>query len=198
MKEIIPKDTRYVPLTQQPACCVPTSISIVMLKLGIPLISQELLGYHLGLRVNKKVKSLFWNTKTGPKPRAGYGTRLFTKEKYNANLAFKKLGIPLKATDYPIEDFKSKEELISFVSSSVKQDKHLLVFLSSGILNKKRKTNGHACVVDRIYPKKDTIRLIDPSARQAKWREFKIDKLIKAMKLHPSGKGRFLELKKIK
>ena len=108
MKEIIPKDTRYVPLTQQPSCCTPTSISIVMLKLGIPLISQELLGYHLGLRVNKKVKLLFWNPVVGPKPGAGYGTRIDRKE-YETNAIFKKLNIPLEGTFYPIENFKSKK-----------------------------------------------------------------------------------------
>ena len=41
------------------------------------------------------------------------------------------------------------------------------------------------------------IRLIDPSAVQAKWRDIKIDKFIKAVKSHPTGQGRLLELKKI-
>ena len=193
MKDIIPKDTRYVPLTQQPACCVPTSISIVMLKLGIPLIPMELLGYHLGLRVNKKVKSLFWNARTGIKPGAGYGTRIMKKE-YNENLAFKKLKIPIKTNVYPIEIFKSKEELVSFISDRVNKNADLIVFLRSGILNNNRKRNGHACVIDRIYPKKDTIRLIDPAARQAKWRVLNLDKFIKAIKLHPTHQGRLLEL----
>ncbi|MGH7249935.1 MAG: hypothetical protein ACREGC_03090 [Minisyncoccia bacterium] len=197
MKNVIPKDTRYVPITQQPACCVPASISVVMLKLGIPLISQELLGYHLGLRVNRKVKSLFWNARTGLKPGAGYGTQMMKKE-YNENSAFKKLKIPLKSTHYPIENFKSKEEVVKFIYNRINKNSDLIVFLRSGVLNDNIKKNGHACVIDRIYPKKDTIRLIDPAAKQAKWREFKIDKFIKAMKLHPTHEGRLMELRKIK
>ncbi len=160
MKDVTPKDTRYIPFTQQSYCCVPTSISIVMYKLGIPLIPQELLGYHLGLVVGKKDKNLFWNPVTGEKPGTGYGTRI-SKKQYNANLIFKKLKIPIKVTDYPIEDFKSKKDLVSFISSCVKQNKNLIAFLRSGILNNNKKMNGHACVIDRIYPAKDTIRLID-------------------------------------
>ena len=196
MKNIIPKDTRYVPFTQQNSCCVPTSISIVMHKLAIPLIPQELLGYHLGLILDKKNKGLFWNARTGKRPKSGYGTRLY-KKGYEINSVFKKLKIPLKAIDYPIGNFKIKKELVSFIFSRIKNNKDLIVILNSDVLNHTKNNNGHACVIDRIYPAKNLIRLIDPSATQAKWRTITINKFIKAMKLHPAGKGRIIELKKI-
>lgn len=195
MKNIIPKDTRYIPLTQQHSCCVPTSISIVMYKLGIPLIPQELLGHHLGLILDKKYKNLFWNVRTGKRPKAGYGTRIY-EEQYNTNSMFKKLKIPIRTTDYSINDFK-KEELISFISGNIKKDKDIIVLLSSDVLNNTNNNNGHACVIDRIYPLKDVIRLIDPSAEQAKWREIKINKFIKAIKNHPSGQGRLVKMERI-
>ena len=72
-----------------------------------------------------------------------------------------------------------------------------MVFLASDVLNDTNNKNGHACVIDRIYPTKNMIRLVDPSAVQAKWREIKINKFIKAVKSHPTGNGRFLEFKKI-
>jgi hypothetical protein len=50
-KEIVPSDSRYVPLTQQKWCCVPTCIQMVMIKQGIPLQPAELIGYELGLIV---------------------------------------------------------------------------------------------------------------------------------------------------
>jgi len=196
MKNITPKDTRYVPFTQQQSCCVPTSMSIVMYKLGIPLIPPELLGYHLGLILNKKYKNLFWNVRTGKRPKAGYGTRVYEK-RYNTNTVFKKLKIPLKTTDYSINDF-TKKELISFISDNIKKDKDLIVLLNSDVLNNTNNNNGHACVIDRIYPSKDIIRLIDPSEKQAKWREMKINKFIKAMKKHPSGQGRLTKMERIK
>jgi hypothetical protein len=195
MKDITPKNTRYIPFTQQNSCCVPTSISIVMYKLGIPLIPQELLGYHLGLILDKEKEHLFWNVRTGKRPGTGYGTQI-NKEQYEINSIFKKLKIPIKVINYPIDNFKTKKELISFISNNIKNNKDLVVLLNSDVLNNTKNNNGHACVVDRIYPTKDIIRLIDPSAVQAKWREFKIDKFIKAMKLHPTHQGRLLELKK--
>ncbi|MFA6588153.1 MAG: hypothetical protein WCT08_03725 [Patescibacteria group bacterium] len=168
-----------------------------MYKLGIPLIPIELLGYHLGLILNKKDKNLFWNVRTGKRPGAGYGTQM-NKKQYDANAVFKKLRIPLKATNYPIVNFKTKKELITFISSRIKKDANLLVLLNSDVLNGTKNNNGHACVIDRIYPIKNTIRLIDPLPNQAKWREFKLDKLIRAMKLHPTGQGRLIELKRIR
>ncbi len=196
MKNVIPKDTRYMPLTQQNSCCVPTSISVVMYKLGIPLIPQELLGYYLGLILDKEKKNLFWNVRTGKRPGAGYGTQL-SKKQYEINSVFKKLKIPLKVNAYPIKNFKTKNGIVSYLSKSVKKDRNIIVLLNSDVLNNTKNNNGHACVIDRIYPTKDIIRLIDPSAVQAKWREFKINKFIKAIKLHPTGDGRFLELEKI-
>lgn len=195
MKEIIPKDTRYVPFTQQSSCCVPTCVSIVMYKLGIPLLPAELLGYHMGLIVSKEDKHLFWNARTGKKPGPGYGTRLGEKQ-YNLSSVFKKLKIPIKVTEYPVQSFKNKKEIVDFIYSRISKNKDIIVFLRSGVLNNNSKINGHACVIDRIYPSKNLVRLIDPSAKRAKWREFTIDKLIKAVKLHPTNKGRFIELQK--
>jgi len=197
MNNIIPKDTRYVPLIQQKSCCMPASINMVLYKLGLPLIPQELLGHHLGLIVAKEDKHLFWRASTGKKPKSGHGTRIFLKQ-YNPNIAFKKLGILLRMMIYPVTEFESDRELISFVSSKIKDDKNILVRLSSGILNNNGKNSGHVCVVDKIYPKENKIRIIDPSPSQPKWREIKISKLKKAMELHPDGLGGFLELEKTK
>jgi len=197
MKNIIPKDTRYTPFTQQNSCCVPTSINIVMYKEGLPLIPQELLGYYLGLILEKKYKKLFWGVRTGKRPPAGYGTQM-QKKQFEINSIFKKLKIPLKVTTYPIKYFKNKKELVLFIFDKIKSNKNLIVLLASDVLNKTKNNNGHACVIDRIYPAKDLIRLIDPSAVQPKWREIKIDKFIKAIKSHPTGQGRILELTRIK
>ena len=196
MKEIVPKDTRYIPFTQQHSCCVPTCISIIMYKLGIPLIPTELLGYHLGLIVNKKNKHLFWNARTGNKPATGYGTQIY-KKRFEINSVFKKLKIPIKISAYSLTDFLTKKELIAYVGNCVNRNKNLIVLLNSDVLNNTNNNNGHACVIDRIYPQKQTIRLIDPQPLQTKWREISINKFIRAMKLHPTRQGRLLELEKI-
>jgi hypothetical protein len=196
MKDIIPKDTRYVPLVQQKSCCVAASISIVMNKLGIPLISQELLGYHLGLTIADEFKYLFWSPRTGEKPPAGYGCRVVPMEKYNPNAEFKKLGIPLEMTIHHIDEFKVKDEFVEFVQKFTKQNEDILVAFHNGVLSGVEDKGGHICVMDRIYPDRNIIRLIDPSPTQPKWREVDVDILIKAMKAHPSNNGGFWELNK--
>lgn len=197
MEELIPKDTRYVPLVQQKSCCVPASISIVMYKLGIPLISQELLGYYLGLTVSEESRYLFWNPRVGDKPPAGYGCRVTPAEKYKPNEAFRKLGVPLKMKIWSIENFKNKKEIINFVRKCIIGDKDLLVAFHHGVLKNEEGCGGHICVIDRIYVNKNIIRLIDPSPSQPKWREVKIDLLFEAIKKHPSGNGGFWELTRI-
>ena len=195
MKNVTPKDTRYIPFTQQQSCCLPTSISIVMYKQGIPLIPTELLGYYMGLIVDKKNSNLFWNVRTGKRPATGYGTRIYDK-KYEINIVFKKLKIPIKVINHPLDEFKTKNDLITFLSKGIKKNKDFVVLLASDVLNNTDKNNGHACVIDRIYPNKDLIRIIDPFSNVAKWRELKINKFIKAIESHPTGLGRILELQK--
>jgi len=195
MKNITPKDTRYIPLTQQKSCCVPTSINMVMYRQKIPLISQELLGYHLGLILDEKSKKLFWNVRTGKRPANGYGTQM-SKKQFAINTIFKKLKIPLVVTVCSLDNFKNKQQLITKIYRLIKKNRDLIVLLGSDVLNGTKNKNGHACVIDRIYPTRNLIRLIDPAADQPKWREIKIEKFIKAIKKHPTGRGRILELKK--
>ena len=95
MIEIIPKDSRYVPLTQQNWCCVPTCIQMIMLKHEVPLLAAEFLGYHLGLIVPEQELKYFWNARTGKRPSSGWGTQI-GNQKYEPNLVFEKLNIPLK------------------------------------------------------------------------------------------------------
>lgn len=195
-KEIIPKDSRYVPFAQQKSCCVPASILMLMYKNKIPLISQELLGYHLGLTVDKEYKNLFWNVRTGKMPKSGYGTRI-NSEQFNPNSVFPKLKIPFKMIYHPISRF-DKDGFEKFMVDAVKKDKDMLVCFNHGVLKGERAGGGHVCVLDRIYPAKGIVRLIDPSVKQPKWRIAKISKLKKAMEVHGDEKaGGFWEFKKI-
>lgn len=193
MKDIIPKDSRYIPMTQQKSCCVPTAISIVMYKRGIPLVPQELLGYHLGLIVDKIDKELFWNSRTGKRPLAGYGTQIGLA-KYGPDVAFEKLGIPLRMAVRSIDEFKTQKYFINYISECIKADKDILACFNHGILSGNDKKGGHVCVVDKIYTSRGVVRLIDPSPNKPKWREVKISLLKSAMEGHPSGGGGFWEL----
>lgn len=185
MTEIVPKDSRYVPMTQQPSCCVPTCIAMIMYKLGIPLIPQEELGYHLGLIVRDENKYLFWNPRTGERPPTGYGTQIYKKE-FSINKAFKNLNIPLEMSFHSIDEFSTDDEISQFISKRIHDRADMLVCFDHNQLNGDGIDGGHVCVIDQIFPEDGIIRLIDPQKDQPKWREIEIKRLIVAMQKHGS------------
>jgi len=187
MKEITPKNSRYIPFTQQPSCCVPACISMIMYKRGIPLIPQEELGYYLGLVVSKENEHFFYKLRAGKRPVSGYGTQIY-KDEYNPNNVFPKLGIPLEMIFHPIDEFKDVKELENFISQQIKKDADMLICFDHGELKGSHEQGGHVCVIDRIFLKNGEIRLIDPQRNQPKWRTVKAEDLYKAMKFHGSDK----------
>lgn len=193
MKNIIPKDSRYLPIVQQKSCCVPACISMIMYKHKIPLIPQELLGYHLGLVVARENKRLFWHPRSGRRPPGGFGTQM-ARNRYEPNRVFRKLKIPLKAVFHSIHDFDDAKFKL-FLGRTERQDKDVLVCFDHNILNGSREKvhQGHLCVVDRVYLSKNQIRLIDPSPNRPKWRIVRIDQLIRAMRKHWIKSGGFWE-----
>ena len=196
MKNIIPEDTRYVPMTQQKLCCVPTSISIIMYRHGIPLLPQELLGYHLGLIAPEEDRGLFWNVRTGEKPEAGYGTQQ-EAEKYNLNTILQRVGIPLRAMEYPVGDFETESELLTFLTERIGAGKDILVRFDSGTINGTGRCVGHVCVIDVTYPEKNTVRFIETLPDYPKWREVTTQLLFEALHNHPTNNGVVWELEKI-
>ncbi len=182
-KEITPKDSRYIPFTQQHSCCVPTCILMIMYKHGIPLIPQELLGHHLGLIVEEENKNLFWHVRTGVRPERGWGTQMY-REEYEPNTVFSKLGIPLHVISRSVSSFDNNG-FRKFLIDVVEQDRDVLVNFDHTHLNKKKGSRqGHVCILDRVYPDKNQVRLIDPSSKQPKWRIVNIDELKEAMEAH--------------
>lgn len=194
-KEITPSNSRYIPMTQQPLCCVPTCISMIMYKHGIPLIPLEELGYHLGLVVSDGRAPLFWNPRRGERPPTGYGTQIYKKE-FDINTAFKNLDIPLQMIFHPIGDFNDEETMIDFLSKKIEEDKDVAVCFDHGELRGDHKQGGHVCLVDEV--KNDKIRLVDPSWEQPKWRVVEANKLFDAIKKHTaSGAAGAWEFKKL-
>jgi hypothetical protein len=196
--DIIPSDTRYMPLTQQKWCCTPTCFQIVMLRHDIPLIPAELIGYYMGLIVPEDGLKYFWNARTGERPPAGFGTQAGNKE-YAPNAMFKKLNIPLKITWSLINKFKDIDQFKNYLVEVEKNNNDVLVCYDWGkLFDKPEYQGGHVCVLDRVYVDKDEVRIIDPEYDAPKWRMVKIDKLFEAMKFHGQDKSAgFWELHKV-
>jgi len=187
-KEIIPSDSKYVPLTQQRFCCVPTCIQMIMLRRNIPLLPAELLGYHMGLVIPKEEAKSFWNGRTGLKPKAGYGTQVGEK-RYSPNAVFQKLGIPLKMNLILIDNFIDLSQFRDYLINLDKINKDVLVCYDWGTLFGADVHNGHVCVLDKIFKDKNELRIIDPEYRTAKWKLVKIKKLYDAMVFHGRDKS---------
>ncbi|MBI3335574.1 MAG: hypothetical protein HY001_03695 [Candidatus Portnoybacteria bacterium] len=196
MKEIIPRDSLYIPLVQQRWCCVPACISMVMHRHGIPLVSQELLGFYLGVVVPKEDVKLFWNVKTGRKPSSGWGTRM-SEKRFNPNSMFRKLHVPLEMAFHPIGSFLDMRAYKKYLSTIEEQEKDVLACFSWGALYNKPYRGGHVCVIDRVDIRRDEIRLIDPEYDAPKWRTVSIEKLKMAMESHGKKEGGFWEFIKI-
>lgn len=197
MKNIIPPDTKYIPLTQQKWCCVPTCIQMVMLRHNLPLLPAELIGYYLGLVVPQEAKKFFWHARTGSKPPAGFGTQT-SKPRFNPNKAFKKLNIPLTMTKKLIDKFPDLKSFHQYLDSVKNSDKDILVCFDHPTLTdlQQKEHWGHVCVLDQVDIDKNQIRIIDPSQLSIKWLTVKIPKMYKAMVIHtPKNSGGLWELR---
>ena len=194
--EITPRDSRYIPLTQQKWCCVPTCIQMVLLRHNIPLQPAELIGYHLGLVLPKDALQYFYNARTGPRPPAGYGTQI-SKPEYNPNQAFKKLSIPLTMRWSLIDTFKTITEFRAYLEKISDQDLDVLICYDWPTLFDKAEQDrwGHVCVLDKVDLDEDSVRFIDPSPSAAKWTTVSIPDLYEARVFHGAEKsGGFWEI----
>lgn len=179
-----PNNSRYVPLTQQPRCCVPTSIQMIMYRKGIPLIPAEELGHHLGLTVSPEDGELFYKARVAAKPpsAAGYGTQIFNRE-YEPNKIFKKLGIPLRFTLTLADELRDTKDLLYRLKEIEKNDEDALLCFNHGVIRGKFEPfTGHVAVFDRIS--KGQIQLVDASPKQPKWRLVSVELMFEAIKRH--------------
>jgi len=182
--QAVPKDSRYVPFTQQAYCCVPTSIQMIMYRNGISLIPAEELGYHLGLTVAPEEQSLFYNVRVADNPpsTAGYGTQIYNPE-YEPNKVFQKLGIPLQFSQKLAADIKDEAALMSELQAVENNNTDALLCFNHGVMRGKYEPNsGHVTVFDRIIDGK--VRLVDASWRQPKWRLVEPSILLDAIRRH--------------
>lgn len=179
-----PNDSRYVPFTQQDWCCVPTSIQIVMYRLGIPLLPAEEIGFHIGLTVPPDQVNLFYDVRTSDEPptAAGYGTQISTPG-FGLNDAFKKLDIPLSFNMRPISSITDAAELVDVLRNVEAADSDALLCFNHGHVNGKYEPfSGHVTVFDRVIDGK--VRIVDASWKQPKWRFIDSERLYEALRLH--------------
>ena len=167
----------YIAMTQQPYCCLPTCVQMILYRRGLQLLEQEIIGIDLGLKIPKEELHNFENVSIGKRPPAGWGTRINVK-KYNLNGFFKKRGYPLESAYFSVEDIKSVPR---FIANNLKQGNDILICFQYGRLYNVDIKDGHASLIEEIDDKK--IILVDPQANK-KRRIVNFDDLIESIVLH--------------
>lgn len=170
---------KYLPITQQPYCCVTACLQMVMYRRGINLIEQEDIAYELGLTVPKNDVHLFKKARTGQKPSSGWGTQI-QKEEFSVPKFFKNHNILL---NFSIKnDFADASELRNYLNSHLGDDVDVMLCFDYGVLWETDHRGGHVCIMESIDG--DEIVLVDPERNVPKRRIVKIDKLYKAIDFH--------------
>ena len=184
---VTPSNSRYIPLTQQKYCCVPTCIQMVMIRQGMPLMAAEEIGYHLGLIMpdEKEDTDLFWLPRTGEKPYAGWGVQIYNPE-FSPDQAFRRLGIPLRMEFNLIDEFKTPAQARDYLERAEEADEDILMCYEFEKLFGQH-PGGHANVFDRMVDK-DRVRMIDPGRFSPKWRVVSLEALFEAMEFHGADK----------
>ncbi len=171
------KTSRYIPLTQQPFCCTPTCIQMILLRRNLIIFSQEEIGYDFGLTVPKKYKKLLPNAKTGKKPSGGWGTQVNKKE-YSINNFFRRHKIQLKEDYFSVSRVKNIKE---WIKEQIKKNNDIIVCFDYGKLYG-GKGQGHVSILNSILDK--CVTLIDPKYDVPKYRKVALERLIKSMEFH--------------
>lgn len=175
----------YISLTQQKLCCVPCAIQWILLRRGLKLVEQEIIGKALGLVIPKKFQHLFIsNIKTG---RKDYGTHDI---ELKMNKFLKKYKIPLKAKKIFGSEFKDVQHAVEIITGNLKKgnDMMLTTYLAS-IWPKKK--HGHAMLISEIIlSKKPKIVVGEPTFMRKKFYELDLAKIIRGMDKKWDGEKR--------
>lgn len=171
-------DPRYQIITQEPYCCVPACIQMVLKRRGLPILDQEGIGIQLGLVVPPVEAAYFNNVSAGKAPPAGWGTRINIR-RYGLNKFFTVNKLNLESVYMLPNDFKQARD---FIEERLGQNNDLLVCFKYGVLYHNNIPYGHASLIERIDGQK--ITLVDPAYERKK---VTIKDLLSSIKDHRKG-----------
>lgn len=172
-----PVNSRYVPFVQQPYCCVPACIQMVLYKNGMKLLSQETIGAELGLVVPPDVSRAFYSVEVHEEAPvgSGYGTRIQLPE-FSLDNLIKKQNWRFKFEALLASQLNDVKEFVDKLKQIEAENIDALVCFQND------HGTGHVCVFDRVI--NEEVRLIDPSQDYPKWRTMKSQELLNRVKAH--------------
>jgi hypothetical protein len=170
---------KYDHIIEKPYCCVPAVLQMIQARRGLRFISQEEIGWELGLIVPYEVKSEFIKVRTGPKPKAGYGTQT-SNPKFSIEKYFARNRLPLNIVRVSAT---SLEELNSIIVTAMGQDKDIVLCLNSLELFGDGDLE-HVLLIDGYNKSSGQITFVDPAIGAPPLRIATIDNIFEIIKEH--------------
>jgi hypothetical protein len=170
---------RYDPITEKPYCCVPAVLQMIQARRGLRSMSQEEIGWKLGLIVPPEVKSEFTKVRTGPKPRAGYGTQTSNPQFFIEHY-FVRNHLPLSITR--VSPY-SLAELNSIIGTALDQDDDVVLCLNSLHLFGDGDLE-HVLLIEGYHRSSGQVTVVDPAIGAPKHRITTVDSIFETIQEH--------------
>ena len=170
---------RYDPITEKPYCCVPAVLQMIQARRGLPLLSQDEIGWELGLIVPPEIKSAFTRVRTGSMPRAGYGTQT-SKPEFSIERYFDRKHLPLSIAG--VSPFSLKE-LISNIETALSQDNDIVLCFNSRLLFGDGDLE-HVSLIEEFNKNSGQVKVVDPAIGAPKRRITGINEIFKTINNH--------------
>jgi hypothetical protein len=170
---------RYDPITEKPYCCVPAILQMIQARRGLRSMSQDEIGWELGLIVPPGIKSEFTKVRTGSKPRAGYGAQT-SKPEFSIEKYFDNCQLPLSITRFRPS---SLNELIFILEAALELDNDIILCFNSQLLFGDGDLE-HAALIEKFNKKSGRVTVVDPAIGSLKRRITTIAEVFKTIQNH--------------
>jgi hypothetical protein len=170
---------KYNPKVEKPYCCIPAVLQMIQERRGLEFVSQDEIGYQLGLIVPKEKACSFSKVRTGSIPKTGWGTQT-RKKQYSIYNYFVKNRLPLKLS---ISSFREVENIFEFIIQNLLKNNDIVIRYNSQSLFGEGDIE-HVSLIQDIDTESEEITIIDPAIGAPKIRRTKISRLIQALKSH--------------
>ena len=173
---------RYDPITEKPYCCVPAVLQMIQARRGLPSISQDDIGWDLGLIVPPGMKSEFTKVRTGSRPPAGYGTQTL-KPEFSIESYFAHNRLPLSITKvYP----SLPEEMTAAIEAALARDDDIILCYDSLLLFGYGDIE-HVSLIEEFDNAGGQITVVDPAIGAPKRRSATIAEAFEAIPSHEAS-----------
>lgn len=162
----------YFPVTEKPYCCVPAVLQMILKRRGLKYQSQEKIGYQLGLVVPPEYKDHFTRVRSGPEPKAGYGTQT-SEEQFSIPNYFRKNNLPLKLTKRQPAHY---QELKRNLKNSLSRGDDVIICYNRQLLFGDGDME-HVSLIQGFDHKSDRVLIVDPAIGMPAYQTVSLGKL---------------------